>query len=123
MRRFAAAALVLAVLLLGASSAYSQPQRARDVQRPVKLTINGRGSVTLGKNFTHPVTLSCNRSCTHIYLTSHLRSAITEKPHKGWKFAGWSGNCKNKTRTCVVHFGADPYPGVATAHVSARFIR
>jgi len=110
---------------LGASSAYSQPQRAGDIPRAVKLTISGRGSVTLSKAFSHPVTLHCYRSCTHIYSTTHERSAITEKPYKGWKFAGWGGNCKNKTRTCVVDFTGIPDGPIFSArtHVSARFIR
>jgi hypothetical protein len=124
-------ALVAAAFLLAATTsvAYSQPQRAaRFSGGEVNLTINGRGSVTLSKGFNHPVTLSCNQaSClgTHVYETRHLHVSMSEKPHKGWKFAGWSGFCKNKTRTCAIDFSRVPTNtfGLASTHVRARFIR
>ena len=132
MRRLVAAGLaVLFVLLLGASAAYSQPQRTASYPGFVTIKMKGRGSVTLNRGFVQPQTLDCSASCprtvrANIYQTRGPRSAVTEKPAKGWTFAGWRGFCKTKTRTCSINLSrvhpAPPTYGRFTA-VTAVFIR
>jgi hypothetical protein len=129
-------ALIVAAVLLAASAAYSQPQRAGTrcgwpvscYHGYVTLTISGRGSVKLSNSFVYPTTLRCTRSCSRkmrVYRTRGPRVTLTETPYEGWKFAGWSGFCKNEKRTCAIDLSQIPKPelGDPDANVSARFIR
>lgn len=131
MSRLAAAGLaVVVVLLLASTAAYSQPKRPGSHAGFVIVRIEGRGSVKLNRGFAQPRTLNCSASCPdYVRLSFHqtrgARAVLTEKPAKGWKSAGWSGSCKNKTRTCAINF-ARVRPtsyGVRWANVTARFIR
>ena len=137
--RFVAALLAVPLaLLLAASAAHAQPQRARGGDGDpgyVVLTIIGRGSVHMSKGFLRPATLNCVRSCIRkmrVFGTDSWRVAVTETPYKGWKFAGWGARypsqivCTNKQqRTCAIRLFPNPGPHSlqAFAHVSARFIR
>lgn len=139
MRRSAAVGLVvLGALLLAASAAYSQPQRAGGscgwpvscYPGYVHLTISGQGSVKLSNGFVYPTTLKCIRSCprkTRVYRTRGPRVALAETPYKGWKFAGWGGDCKsNKKRACAINLSRVQPSQVGGDHfafVSARFVR
>src|SRR5215469_5673748 len=114
MTRFAVAAgFVLVVLLLAASTAYSQAQRVETscgwpiscYPGYVHLTIGGEGSVKLNSGFVYPQTRRCSRGCriARVYRTRGPRVALTETPSTGWKFAGWGGYCKSMKRTCAIN--------------------
>ena len=127
--RFVAALLAaLVALLLAASAAHSQPQRARGGDPGyVVLTIIGRGTVHMSNGLLRPATLNCVRSCTRkmrVFRTDSWRVAVTETPYKGWKFAGWGGYCKSMERTCAINLSrvtADH--GEHFTKVIARFTR
>jgi hypothetical protein len=151
MRRVGAVALTsLALSLVGASAAFSQPLdkessrrlsfdgRSRCVmgeppcRKAVSLTIRGHGSVSFGAGFRHQFTFICSQpvcSSTRgglptLYGARANHAILSEKPHAGWKFIGWRGACRFRTPSCLVHVSqARLIHGRRVAHVEARFAR
>ena len=135
MRRFAVAAvLVLAALLIAASTAYSQPKRVKTscgwpiscYHGYVHLVVGGQGSVKLNSGFVYPQTRRCSSGCriARVYRTRGPRVALTETPSTGWKFAGWGGYCKSMKRTCAINLSrVTAKYGDHFTKVIARFTR
>jgi hypothetical protein len=84
--------------------------------------------VKLNKGFVYPTTLRCSSACAgkmRVYRTRGPRVALTERPSKGWKFAGWGGFCKSKSPTCAINLSTvNPAQGWDRfVKVTARFVR
>lgn len=124
MRRLSAALVIASLALLGAASARSQSQSLNGY---VWVGIKGWGSVRAGRGvLDHPTVRCVNASCSADgYALNSRRVVLTEKPYKGWKFAGWYGGCRSKTKPmCVLdaaHGHKDVF-GQRNVHISARFI-
>jgi hypothetical protein len=65
----------------------------------VGVTRNGRGTVT-----STPAGISCPKRCSATFTAATI--GLRAKPAKGYRFAGWSGDCRGKA-TCVLSGDAD----------------
>jgi hypothetical protein len=68
-----------------------------------------------GKVKSRPAGIKCGKTCKAIY-NFGSKVKLTAKPSTGSKFAGWSGACKGKKKTCTVTMNA-------TEKVKAKFKR
>jgi hypothetical protein len=81
-------------------------------------------SVRLNSGFVYPQTIRCSNACSRKVRVFRARGphvALTETLYKGWKFAGWSGSCKSKKRTCAIDLSRvtpSPPGGVRFAKVT-----
>jgi hypothetical protein len=78
--------------------------------------------------FVHHTTLRCIPTwCSTVYRvygTTGPRATLTEKPYKGWRFAGWRGSCKGNKQTCAVNLPpSSPSHFLRFARVRAAFTR
>jgi hypothetical protein len=103
MRRQAVTLLVASLALLGgAANARSQP---RSFNGSAAVRIKGWGSVKASKGaIGHPTASCTNASCPAVsLLLKRPHVVLTQKPYQGWKFVGWHGGCRSKTKpTCVL---------------------
>jgi hypothetical protein len=65
----------------------------------VAVTRKGRGTVT-----STPAGISCPKRCSASFVASTI--TLRAKPAKGYRFAGWAGECRGKA-ACVLSGDAD----------------
>jgi hypothetical protein len=115
---------VLFALVGASASARSRPQ---SYTGNVWVGIKGWGSVKAKKGVYSRPTFRCtNATCPAVDGLLHARRVVlVETAYQGWKFTGWHGACKRKTRpTCVIdaaraHKDAS---GARTIRVRATFV-
>jgi hypothetical protein len=103
MRRLAAVLLIAS--LASVDAAAGGRSQSPSFNGSVWVGIKGWGSVKATRGaIGHPTARCTDASCRPVsYLVKRPRVVLTEKPYKGWKFAGWRGPCRNKKKpTCVL---------------------
>ena len=63
---------------------------------PIAVTKAGRGTIT-----SRPAGILCGAKCSSPFSAGQT-VALEAEPEKGWRFAGWTGACSGKTRTCTL---------------------